>query len=186
MSFDDLLTPKLYRWPKKGDLPFRGTGNSDVAGPLARDQLTRTVSIMGGFMLAGTTLADRALKDTTQRYDLVYPMLFCYRHAIETGLKWLITQYGPPLNVMPEGLDDTHNLLICFNRKNNDRWPRPEGYKYVLRRRPLPAALRFKPVIRRLCLSTLNRTLPDRLRTTDGTRPGHRQPQVRLTLAAKH
>ncbi len=66
-------------------------------------------------MLAGTSLADQALKEKVQRYDLVYPMLFCYRHAIETGLKWLIAQYGPPLDVVPECLDDTHDLLKLWN-----------------------------------------------------------------------
>jgi hypothetical protein len=112
-NFSDLLTPKPFRWPKKGDLPFRQAKRPDAAAPLEHDHLTRAVWIVRGFMLAGTALADQTLKD--QRYDLVYPMLFNYRHAIETGLKWLLTRYGPPLNVTPERLNDTHDLLKLWN-----------------------------------------------------------------------
>ena len=66
---------------------------------------------MDGFMLAGAALADLALREPIQRYDLVYPMLSCYRHAVETGLKWLITQYGPQVGVTPPNINDTHDLL---------------------------------------------------------------------------
>jgi hypothetical protein len=118
VKFEDLLTPKLARWPKKGDLPFRKAKRAESSGPLATDGITRAVSIMDGFMLAGTALADLALKEGRQRYDLVYPMLFCYRHAIETGLKWLITQYGPPIGVRPQNINDTHDLLCLWNDFN--------------------------------------------------------------------
>jgi hypothetical protein len=111
MNFEDLLTPKPSRWPKKGDLPFQKAKRPETAGPLAADGLTRAVLIMDGFMLAGTALADLALKEPLRRYELVYPMLFCYRHAVETGLKWLITQYGPPVGVRPPDINDTHDLL---------------------------------------------------------------------------
>jgi hypothetical protein len=114
VTFDDLLHPEPQRWPKKGDLPFRKATHPETAGPLASDGLTRAVPIMDGFMLAGATLADQALKDRFERYDLVYPMLFCYRHAVETGLKWLIMQYGPAVDVRPEGLNGTHDLWALW------------------------------------------------------------------------
>jgi hypothetical protein len=114
MTFEDLLNPKPYRWPKKGDLPFRKAAHPETAGPLASDGLTRAVSIMDGFMLAGAALADQALKEKLQRYDLVYPMLFCYRHAIETGLKWLIVQYGSQVGATPEDLNETHDLWTLW------------------------------------------------------------------------
>lgn len=65
-------------------------------------------------MLAGAALADQALKEHVQRYDLVYPMLYCYRHAVEIGLKWLIAQYGPPVDVKPLNLSETHNIWILW------------------------------------------------------------------------
>ena len=114
MNFDDLLDPQPYRWPKKNDLPFRKAKRPDSAGPLARDGVTRAVSVMEGFMLAGAALADQAIKEKFQRYDWVYPMLFCYRHAIEVWLKWLIAQYGPELDVKPEDLNDNHDLWLLW------------------------------------------------------------------------
>jgi hypothetical protein len=115
MNFEDLLTPKPYRWPKRGDLPFRKAKSVEAAGTLAPDGLSRAVFIMDGFMRAGTALADDlVLKEPHSRFDLVYPMLFCYRHAVETGLKWLITQYGPPVGVTPLDINDTHNLLTLW------------------------------------------------------------------------
>jgi hypothetical protein len=107
---NDLRKPKPQRWPRMGDLPFRKAKHPEAAGPLAGDGLTRAVSIMDGFMLAGAALADQALKERFQRYDLVYPMLFCYRHGVETGLKWLIAQYGPAVNVRLDDLNGTHDL----------------------------------------------------------------------------
>ncbi|HEY8095570.1 MAG TPA: hypothetical protein VIE65_05685 [Methylobacter sp.] len=114
MKFESILTHKPSRWPKKGDLPFHEAMRAEAAGRLAADGLTREVSIMDGFMHAGTALADLALKERLRRYDLVYPMLFCYRHAVETGLKWLITQYGPSVGVRPENISCTHDLLSLW------------------------------------------------------------------------
>ena len=118
MKFESILNQKPYRWPKKGDMPFRKAVCTDAAGQLAADGLNRTVSIMDGFMHAGNALADLALKERLRRFDVVYPMLFCYRHAVEAGLKWLITQYGPPVGVKPENLNDTHDLLCLWHNFN--------------------------------------------------------------------
>jgi hypothetical protein len=51
MSFEDLLYPKPYRRPKKGDLPFQEAKRCNAAGTLAADQLARAVFMMDGFML---------------------------------------------------------------------------------------------------------------------------------------
>lgn len=114
MSFNDLLSPKPYRWPKEGDRPFRKAESDTVYGPLGAMEACRAVSIMDGFMLAGATLAEQVLRERSKRFDLIYPMLYCYRHAIETGLKWLITQYGPRVNILPEGLTNEHGLLVLW------------------------------------------------------------------------
>lgn len=110
MSFEDLLARKPYRWPRKDDRPFNQPKGLETAGPLVTDELTRTVSIMNGFMLAGEALADLTLSEPLQRYDLVYPMLFCYRHAIEAGLKWIIAQYGPVVGNKSVDINNTHHL----------------------------------------------------------------------------
>lgn len=122
MTFESILAQEPNRWPKKGDLPFRKARREEAAGRLAADGVTRTVSIMDGFMHAGTALADEALRERLRRYDLVYPMLYCYRHAIETWLKWLIAQYGPPVGVRLRNINDTHDLLGLWRdfRRIND------------------------------------------------------------------
>ena len=53
--------------------------SAEAAGTLAPDGLSRAVFIMDGFMRAGTALADLVLKEPHSRFDLVYPMLLCYR-----------------------------------------------------------------------------------------------------------
>lgn len=113
MKFEDIAR-KPYRWPRKGDLPFKQAVRAETAGSLTTDGLTRTVSIMDGFMHAGAALADLVLKERLRQYDLVYPMLHCYRHAVETGLKWLIKHYGPRVGVKPQNLNVTHNLLCLW------------------------------------------------------------------------
>jgi hypothetical protein len=110
MSFGDLLKPKPHRWPKRDDLPLRKAKSLHAGAPLSSDGLERAVSMMDGFMLAGATLARQASNEKFQRYDLVYPMLFCYRHAIEAGLKWIITQYGPTVNSRPDYVNSSHDL----------------------------------------------------------------------------
>src|SRR5271169_1502534 len=115
MNFEDLLIPPERRWPKKGDRPLQELKRPEAAGHLAADGLTRTVNIMDGFMQAGAALADLALGERLRRYDLVYPMLFCYRHAVETWLKWLITQYGPPVGVRSPNINNTHDLLSLWS-----------------------------------------------------------------------
>lgn len=116
MNFSDLLNPKPCRWPKKDDRPFRNATYPDIAGELASDGFTRGVFIMHGFMLAGAALADQVLNanNRLERNTLVYPMLFCYRHALETGLKWLITQYGPSVHIRPECLSESHDIMSLW------------------------------------------------------------------------
>ncbi len=48
MNFEDLLTPKPYRWPKRGDLPFQKAKSAEAAGTLAPDGFSRAVFIMDG------------------------------------------------------------------------------------------------------------------------------------------
>jgi len=46
-------------------------------------------------MNAGATLVDKCTQgDRGDRYELVYPMLYCYRHGLELAMKWIIGQYG--------------------------------------------------------------------------------------------
>jgi hypothetical protein len=110
MKFEPLLNPTRGRWPKKGDRPFRAARDAQVGARLADHPIPRAVHMMDGFMSAGATLADQAAQHDFRRHDLIYPSLYCYRHAIELGLKWLVGMYGPAVGVAPENLDATHDL----------------------------------------------------------------------------
>jgi hypothetical protein len=53
MTFENILTQKQFRWPRKGELPFQKSSRDEAAGPLAADGITRTVLIIDGFMHGG-------------------------------------------------------------------------------------------------------------------------------------
>ena len=110
IRFTDLLTREPYRWPKAGDLPFQKATDIETGGQLSSDGFIRGIDMMGGFVQAGTVLADQA----RDQYGLVYPALYCYRHGIELWLKWLIAMYGRPVGVRPENLHATHDLWCLW------------------------------------------------------------------------
>ena len=98
-NFHKLFQTDPYRWPAKRDRAFRRPKSAAGSVQIAQDTIERTVAIMGGFMQAGDKLADCALYQPIARFELIFPIIYCYRHGIETGLKWLITQYGPSVGV---------------------------------------------------------------------------------------
>lgn len=110
-DFHKLLQPVPYRWPTKRDRAFRRPKSAAGSVQIAQDTIERTVAIMGGFMQAGDILAERALSRPISRFELIFPIIYCYRHGIETGLKWLITQYGPPVGVSFANINQTHDIL---------------------------------------------------------------------------
>jgi hypothetical protein len=115
--FEELVTPKPSRWPKRGDQPLRKAHANDIAAPLADDRVVREVLMIDGFMHAGAALADQAIAERLRQNDLVYPAVYCYRHAIELWLKWLVTLYGPPVGVKVDNLDhDLWSLWAWFRQ----------------------------------------------------------------------
>jgi hypothetical protein len=114
MDFKDLLNPKPRRWPKKGDRPFRNAKDLEIAAPLPDERVMREVLMIEGFMCAGAALVDQATTERFRQNDLVYPAIYCYRHAIELWLKWLVTLYGPSAGVRLDDLD--HDLWALWGR----------------------------------------------------------------------
>jgi len=45
-------------------------------------------------VVAGEVLIDQCHRDPFDAHMLIYPILFCYRHALEISLKWIVQQYG--------------------------------------------------------------------------------------------
>jgi hypothetical protein len=82
---------KVRRWPEIGDKPFRPVQSPEARGvPLVVGRFQREITIMSGFKLAGDELATLMLGDQPHYFKLVFPTIFCYRHVIELGLKFLL------------------------------------------------------------------------------------------------
>jgi len=62
-------------------------------------------------MRAGAILVEESRRDGTGRSDdLLYPILFCYRHGLEVAMKWILTQYGRYASVECEATHDLWRL----------------------------------------------------------------------------
>ena len=100
------LTTNLdHKWPSLGDrLLISKNGKGHV---MFSNHSGRHAQIWMGYMQAGDKLIDAFMDETDSTYPRgtgVYPILFCYRHAIEMALKWMISRYG---NESPKA---DHNL----------------------------------------------------------------------------
>jgi hypothetical protein len=83
------------RGPLKGDRLLRQRGNSGNGITFSDHSVSRHAHIWIGYMRAGSALIDDALgKEFSERHFLIYPALFCYRHALEMAMKWIVSQYG--------------------------------------------------------------------------------------------
>lgn len=97
-----------YRWPKKGDRLLRRSDDWDRAVTFSDQPVARHVFIWGGYMRAGSALIDACQRDPSSRHELVYPILFSYRHGIEMAMKWIVSRFGRYVGV-PAPMPD-HNL----------------------------------------------------------------------------
>ena len=79
---DDALNS---RWPTKGDQLLKVSSDRDEGFP--QDGVSRHVLLWDGYMAAGNALDDACRKDPLERHDLIYPILFCYRHGVELAMK---------------------------------------------------------------------------------------------------
>jgi hypothetical protein len=65
-------------------------------------------------MAAGAALIDEAELHPEDRNELIYPILFNYRHGLELAMKWIIDYYGRMADVSLKGEDRDHNLLALW------------------------------------------------------------------------
>jgi hypothetical protein len=120
------------RWPQKGDRPLRSGDRPlrDKDGLIvgfSESPTTRFAQILDGYMLAGKTLISTCEERSLNAHDVIYPILFCYRHSLEVAMKWIINAYGRAAGVSPP--DSNHDLLrlwksckavIAFSSGHND------------------------------------------------------------------
>jgi hypothetical protein len=89
------------RWPTKGDrifLPGRDAWPADSIGE-------RVYRLAKGYKLAADALVHNFLGEPRDHDNLIYPILFCYRHYIEITLKQIIDDHGPWLGIRPGNQD---------------------------------------------------------------------------------
>ncbi len=79
------------RWPGAGDRllhPGQHARFPEHAGE-------RDYRLLQGYKRAGDVLVQQALGDVVDRPNLVFPILYNYRHYVELALKGLILEHGP-------------------------------------------------------------------------------------------
>jgi len=108
-TFSDILSVE-NRWPRNGDRLLRTSDDWQTATSFAPHQISRDAFIWDGYMTAGAALIDEAERRPHQRYTLVYPILFNYRHGLEIAMKWTIDMYGGLANVQLGSDDRDHDL----------------------------------------------------------------------------
>jgi hypothetical protein len=107
-TFQKLLDMK-YRWPKRGDRIIQKISKqTDVYFP--EHPFERSTFIWSGYFRSAKVLIEQCEREEFDRNYLTFPILFCYRHALETALKYLIEEYGAMADVsLPE--ENSHNLM---------------------------------------------------------------------------
>ena len=99
----DVLDGINERWPGTEDRLFV----SSRAFTPAQSPDERLYRLTRGYKRAGDLLVEKALGNPADQRNLIYPIVFCYRHYIQLALKGVIEDHGPVLGIY-HGKD--HNL----------------------------------------------------------------------------
>jgi hypothetical protein len=91
-SFSSILNQE-YFWAK-GDRLFRTAADPEKNASFTNHSISRKVYIWDGYMRSGDILVDECKRNPRGRSDLIYPILYCYRHGLELAMKWVIDLYG--------------------------------------------------------------------------------------------
>lgn len=101
-SVEDLLNDakdlasgrKEHRWLRDDDTLLREPAKWNDGVSFSKYTYSRHVHIWTGFMAAGDMLTQIALQDSMQKDNLIFPILYNYRHGVELALKWFINNYN--------------------------------------------------------------------------------------------
>lgn len=107
INFEEVLKGEL-RWPQKGDTPFQQSDNLEQNANIDNDDFSRLVMMMEGYKRAGDVMVEKSKESNIKRDSLVFPIIFNYRQFIELSLKYLISIYGPSVEIKANW--HTHNL----------------------------------------------------------------------------
>jgi hypothetical protein len=92
------------RWPTKGDRIFSPGGDARPANSIGE----RNYRLGKGYKLAGDVLVQNFLGEPRDHDNLIYPILYCYRHYIEVTLKEVVEDHGQWVGITLSKKD--HNL----------------------------------------------------------------------------
>ena len=86
MILDD---PRDFAWPSKADRLLRPEGDWTKMVSFEHHDIARHVHIWDGYIRAGAALIEQCECSDSRldRHELVYPILFCYRHGLELAMK---------------------------------------------------------------------------------------------------
>jgi hypothetical protein len=94
-------------WPSRYATPFVETNPFQGAWAAKRTN-ERLYRMIRGFREAGDLLAMEGAGDPNRAQNLLYPVIFNYRQALELQLKYLLMAYGPLVGEKPDF--KTHRL----------------------------------------------------------------------------
>jgi hypothetical protein len=96
------------RWPRPDDRLLRKVVSWNNAIAFSDDPAERHALMLKGYFRAGHVLVDQCRKNPNEGHVLIYPILFCYRHALEMTMKGILDSYGHHYGVSAPKPD--HNL----------------------------------------------------------------------------
>jgi hypothetical protein len=97
-----------FRWLRPDDRLLSKVVSWNDAMVFSGDPAERNALMLKGYFRAGHILIDQCRENLNEGHLLIYPILFCYRHALEMAMKDLLESYGHRFGVSVPGLD--HNL----------------------------------------------------------------------------
>jgi hypothetical protein len=81
-------------WPFQDDRVLGEFRNWSSAVAFDDYSADRHFLMMRGYFRAGHVLVDKCCENPNEKYAMIYPILFCYRHALEMTMQWIISTYG--------------------------------------------------------------------------------------------
>lgn len=111
-AFEETLSMD-FRWPQKGEQPFRPSENASNNAFLAPDVHSRLSLMTDGYLKAANLAVDSALSEGHSRDFLVFPIIFNYRQFLELSLKSMLFIYGSQVGIEPNW--KTHDLIVLWS-----------------------------------------------------------------------
>jgi hypothetical protein len=107
------LLDKEFKWPQEGESLFVEEEDWWRNTDIAPNVLSRLVFMWDGYKKAADVLVEHCVNNNylIDRREMIYPIIYCYRHSVELALKWFILRYGRYANVRPK---PCHSLKMLW------------------------------------------------------------------------